>query len=524
MKKIMVSLLAISMIFASVACNVNGGNEGETISVDLTNEKWLASFVYNYSRGNYGKSFAIGNHEEFKVGDKLDVKVKLEVSRDISSLTAGIFYLNDDGDLVFIGNQECEVEVKRNIKAGEEFVASFTYNVTKKNVPADKELRIEFRYNGADADELTFIESNISDIFVEETHFKVSSTAQGLKIETKEVPGETRVENSGSKLVFYANGKKLPVSISIDNEHKGAETFIYPFVSKDDIVYVEYFEAYKTASKQYSDSEFVRVKSEYECLDIEDYVDLEKLYSIKPKLRYDANQNKFFFGFDTPVNSTKEIFIGRDNDYKVEYILISGEKDWSNTEWLVNQEGVFVDENGEFVVRGNYIYDDATGAYVEQLISFFTAGKNLNLPFGSWKSVDYILESILKHGNQYWGLIETSIRVNNAWYRIPDLFTDTYILAKKDLENVVSKNDYLGTWTGTMGPVSLSITINADGTISAYNSMEGETTGFWTVINSGFIMWLDVGDEILEEGLSGNLQGDKLVVNYMDNEISLTKE
>ena len=163
MKKIMVSLLAISMIFASVACNVNGpdsssgtsggtgsgvengggsgngGNEGETISVDLTNEKWLASFVYNYSRGNYGKSFAIGNHEEFKVGDKLDVKVKLEVSRDISSLTAGIFYLNDDGDLVFIGNQECEVEVKRNIKAGEEFVASFTYNVTKKNVPADNE-------------------------------------------------------------------------------------------------------------------------------------------------------------------------------------------------------------------------------------------------------------------------------------------------------------------------------------------------------------------------------------------------
>ena len=84
---------------------------------------------------------------------------------------------------------------------------------------------------------------------------------------------------------------------------------------------------------------------------------------------------------------------------------------------------------------------------------------------------------------------------------------------------------YVGTWTGTMGPVSLSITLNADGTVSAYNSMEGDTTGFWTVTNSDFIMELDVGDENQEEGIiSGNLQGDKLEVNYMDQNISLTKE
>lgn len=605
MKKIMVLLLATTMLFASIGCSngngpdsSSGGNGGETISVDLTNEKWLARFEYNSTRGNYGKSFKIKNHEEFKVGDKLDVKVKLEVSRNIASLKAGIFYLNDDGDLVFIGNQECDVEVKRNIKAGEEFVASFTYNVTKENIPADKELRIEFRYNGADADEKTFIESNISDIFAEQTHFKVSSTAQGLKIEIKEVPGETRVKDSGSSLSFYVDGKKLPVSIAIDNEHKGAETFIYPFVSKDDVVYVEYYEVYQTASKQYSDFEFVKVKSEYECLDIEDYVDLEKLYSIKPKLRYDAYKNKFFFGFDTPVNSAKEIFIGGAGNYQVNYVLLSGEKDWSNTEWLVSQEGVFVDENGEFV-----IYDDAAiGDYEEQQISFFTAGKNLNLPFASWRAVDYILESIVKHGNKYWGSIETSIQVNNAWYRLPDLFTDTYSLDKKDLENVVFKYDYVGTWTGTIGSDQISITLNTDGSCVAYysregftqeanwnvsnssvtvnigevtvlgrldngklvvdymgenisftkvnttayvgtwtgsmgnqklsidlygngiifanNSEEGYTNGLWTVTNSGFIMWLDVGYGIIP----GSLQGDKLIVNYLNYEISLTKE
>ena len=82
---------------------------------------------------------------------------------------------------------------------------------------------IEFKYSNADPDERTFIGSNIS---AEETHFKVSSTADGLKIETKEVTGESRVKDSGSKLSFYVNGKRLPIAIGIDNEHKGAETFI----------------------------------------------------------------------------------------------------------------------------------------------------------------------------------------------------------------------------------------------------------------------------------------------------------
>ena len=83
---------------------------------------------------------------------------------------------------------------------------------------------------------------------------------------------------------------------------------------------------------------------------------------------------------------------------------------------------------------------------------------------------------------------------------------------------------YIGTWTGSMGGATLSITLNADGTLVADNSMAGNTSGFWTVTNSGFIMWLDIGDECPEEGLPGNLQGDELEVNYMGNEISLTKE
>lgn len=86
----------------------------------------------------------------------------------------------------------------------------------------------------------------------------------------------------------------------------------------------------------------------------------------------------------------------------------------------------------------------------------------------------------------------------------------------------VDTTAYLGKWTDEAQV--LSITLNDDGTVSAYNSIEGDTTGFWTVTNSGFIMWLDIGDECPEEGFPGNLQGDELEVNYMGNEISLTKK
>ena len=86
----------------------------------------------------------------------------------------------------------------------------------------------------------------------------------------------------------------------------------------------------------------------------------------------------------------------------------------------------------------------------------------------------------------------------------------------------VDTTAYVGTWTDEAQV--LSITLNADGTVSANNSMEGDTTGFWTVTNSGFIMWLDVGEECPEEGFPGNLQGDELEVDYMGNKISLTKK
>lgn len=88
----------------------------------------------------------------------------------------------------------------------------------------------------------------------------------------------------------------------------------------------------------------------------------------------------------------------------------------------------------------------------------------------------------------------------------------------------VNTTAYVGNWTGSMGDATLSITLNDDGTLVADNSLAGETTGFWTVTNSGFIMWLNVGDECPEEGFPGNLQGDELEVNYMDQNISLTKE
>ena len=411
----------------------SGEIKGETISVDLTEKKWLVNFRYNLPTESCTREFSIGKQNGLKIGDKLNVKVKLEASKDISLLTAGIFYYGEGGKYVFLGNQDNDAEVKKDIKANEEFEASFTYNVTKVDVPADKELFIEFKYSNADPYERTYIGSNSS---AEETHFKVSSTADGLKIETKEVIGETRKKGSGAYICFYVNGKRLPVSIGIDDEHKGAETFIYPFVSKDDVVYLEYYEVYETASKEYISYEFVRVKSEFECKKIEDYVDLEKLNSITPKIKYDADKNNFFFGFDTTVSSAKEIFIGNANDYyRVGYTLLSGEKDWSDTDWLINQAGVSVDENGEFVIFEGY-FDYENSEWVNEEKEFFTEGKNLNLPFASWRPVNFILESIATRGNKYWGQLNFDININDTWYALPTLFTDTYNFGENDLSNV----------------------------------------------------------------------------------------
>lgn len=84
---------------------------------------------------------------------------------------------------------------------------------------------------------------------------------------------------------------------------------------------------------------------------------------------------------------------------------------------------------------------------------------------------------------------------------------------------------YVGTWTGSMGGATLSITLNADGTMSGYSPIMEPTNidGFWTVTNDGVMIGADVGDEDPEEGIiPGSLQGDKLVINF-NGEIKLTK-
>ncbi|MBQ8777450.1 MAG: hypothetical protein IJZ71_08215 [Treponema sp.] len=84
---------------------------------------------------------------------------------------------------------------------------------------------------------------------------------------------------------------------------------------------------------------------------------------------------------------------------------------------------------------------------------------------------------------------------------------------------------YVGTWTGSMGGATLSITLNADGTMSGYSPIMEPTNidGFWTVTNDGVMIGADVGDEDPEEGIiPGALQGDKLVINF-NGQIELTK-
>ena len=73
----------------------------------------------------------------------------------------------------------------------------------------------------------------------------------------------------------------------------------------------------------------------------------------------------------------------------------------------------------------------------------------------------------------------------------------------------VDTSAYVGTWTGTMGSDPISITLNANGTVS------GNISGFWTVINSNV--------KINESG-SGRLTNGRLEGEYDGQAISLTKQ
>lgn len=83
-------------------------------------------------------------------------------------------------------------------------------------------------------------------------------------------------------------------------------------------------------------------------------------------------------------------------------------------------------------------------------------------------------------------------------------------------ESVVTKDDYLGTWTGTWGSNPVSITLNTDGSCVAYcGGFAGEGSN-WTFTNPGVTV------TIPGEGggsFSGRLDNGKLV----GQEISLTK-
>ncbi|MBP3607143.1 MAG: hypothetical protein J6J11_02325 [Treponema sp.] len=90
----------------------------------------------------------------------------------------------------------------------------------------------------------------------------------------------------------------------------------------------------------------------------------------------------------------------------------------------------------------------------------------------------------------------------------------------------VDTTDYVGTWKGTLGGATLSIKLNADGTMSGYSPIMDPTNidGFWIGTNDGVMIGADVGDEDPEEGIiPGSLQGDKLVINFK-GQIELTKD
>ena len=60
---------------------------------------------------------------------------------------------------------------------------------------------------------------------------------------------------------------------------------LYPFISKDDDVYISYYESYTKGSESYGSTERVKVTATSDGLKISDYVDIEKYNLIETEVK-----------------------------------------------------------------------------------------------------------------------------------------------------------------------------------------------------------------------------------------------
>ena len=393
----------------------SGEITGDTISIDVTDEAFLHRANYYEPEDVYAVD-VLTDTEEINLGDKLNIKFKATVSTDIALVEAAVFYKDEAGKYIFI-NTEDFVDVKKDVKAGESFEATFDYVVNKVAVPADKDLFIQFRLSTGkayDKEDAIIFENNAPS---EAPHFKAEAVDNGIKITLKELPGETRNRDSGASFEFVVNGKVKPVSIHVTNDIKGTNTLLYPFVSKDDDVYISYYESYTKGSESYGLTERVKVTATSDGLKISDYVDIEKYNLIETKVKYDDAKGMFYLGFEANV-SQQDIFTTLAiAPYVATFQLCAGEKDWSSTDWIGGNYSSYVD--GLTCVGG---------------VPFFEYGKEIALPV-TWKSIDDQLKVISKRGNKYWGELALAFNIDGyegTPYKLPTSISEEYPMFTTD--------------------------------------------------------------------------------------------
>lgn len=393
----------------------SGEITGETISIDVTDEAFLHRAYYYEPEDVYASDIFIGP-KAVQLGDKLNIKFKATVSTDIALVQAAVCYKDKAGKYIFI-NTEDFVDVKKDVKAGESFEATFDYVVNKVAVPEGKDLFIQVKLSTGrlyDKEEAIIFENNAPS---EAPHFKAEAVDEGIKITLIELPGETRNNDSGANFEFVIGGKIVPVTIDVTNEIKGANTLIYPFVSKDDDVYISYYESYTKGSESYGLTERVKVTATSDGLKISDYVDIEKYNLIETEVKYDDAKGMFYLGFEANV-SQQDIFTTLAiAPYAASFQLCAGEKDWSSTDWIGSNYRSYV--NGVTCVGG---------------VPFFEYGKEIALPV-TWMDIDNQLKVISKRGNKYWGELALGFTIDGyegTSYRLHSSFSEYYTLFTTD--------------------------------------------------------------------------------------------
>lgn len=257
-------------------------------------------------------------------GEKVYLTYEGFSSNDIGKLYADLMYLDKNG-IYQVLNEENDVLVAENVKAGDKISTTLTFVINKKvNNIYLQTFIFSQDYNG-----ITLIDNNMSS---ENTHIKAEPCDEGVKFTIKTLPGESFYKDAGGRITVL--GSDVNLSITNENVEAGLTEFIYPFTEKGKTYYFAFGDNIQRADgSTYWTTEYVKTTAGGG-RDISDYANFDKFNAAKLTPEFNPDTKKFVFNFDSELKEPSDMFkVDKLTKAQIDFTLLLGEIDWAHSEW-----------------------------------------------------------------------------------------------------------------------------------------------------------------------------------------------